>query len=530
MRFRGQLRYDSAGMNRKCSILCLLLLASAVDLATPAQAGLLDFIRDYDLNDYALGVAVTVNQSPYEAGSSVATPYPFLTSFNHSAFTRDWLLLVDDAGTGFRYASPSGFDVGVVGRVRSGGFGADVNDDYFELREREWTAEVGAIAGWRGWPIHIQGRLFTDILGRHGGEVSELSVSWPLQRNWGFIIPMVEVVHQSGEFNRYYYGVNQFEVRPGRPEYSPGADTNYRFRLRTGYRIGDRWLLSGYLQAELLGDEITNSPIVDRDTVYSFNLGLAYNADIFNPRDYAYATEKDSDVELRVGAFYNNIDTEFQLFASNGIPGDIFDIETDGETPTARWVPEIDLFVRLGNYHRLEFGYFEVGRDSTSVSLTPRRVGEVTLPEGARFDTASRMQVLRAMYTYSLMRDSQKELGLGGGLHRSKFEVDVTTEAGERVRLRGDAVLPAISAHGSVNFGAKSRLAARLHFFRSAFDNYDGFMIQANLEWSRQIVSKARAGLALNFYRLSLDSTGENFQGTYRSLHWGPSLFFTVGF
>ena len=517
-------------MNVTRSILTLLLALATLFNAAPATAGILDFIRNYDLNDYALGVAVTVSQSPYTAGSSSITPYPYLTSFNDPAFTRDWLLLFDDAGTGLRYVSESGFEIGAVGRVRTGGFGADVTQEYFELREREWTAELGAIAGYRGWPIHFQGRVYTDVLGRHGGEVSELSVSWPLQRDWGFFIPMVDAVHQSGEFNRYYFGVTEAESRPGRPEYAPGADTNIRVRLRAGYRLSDHWLLTGYLQAEMLGDEISNSPIVDRDTLYSYNIGLAYNADIFNPRDYAYSKENDASVELRVGAFYNNISTEFQLFANEGIPGDIFDIEAIGDAPESRWVPEFDLFVRLGNYHRLDFGYFEVGRSATSVSLVPRRVGDVTLPEGVRFDIATRMQVLRAMYTYSLMRDAQKELALGGGLHRSKFEVDITNEAGERQLIRGDAVLPAISAHGSVNLGSRSTVSARLQFFRSVFDSYDGFMLQATLDWSRQIAQKSRAGVALNFYSLSLDATGGNFQGTYRSLHWGPSVFFTVGF
>ncbi len=517
-------------MNLRRSTLYPLLALATLSPATPAAAGILDYIRNYDLNDYALGVAVTVTQSPYTAGSSSITPYPYLTSFNHPAFTRDWLLLFDDAGTGARYVSEAGLEVGAVGRLRIGGFGADVTSEYFELREREWTIEMGAIAGWRGWPIHFQGRIFTDVMGRHGGEVGELSVSWPLQRRWGFLIPMVEAVYQSGEFNRYYFGVTEIESAPDRPVYTPGADTNLRLRLRAGYRLSDRWLLTGYVQAEMLGDEITNSPIVDRDTLYSYNVGLAYNADIFNPRDYPYSTEQDSAIELRVGAFYDNIDTEFQLFGSDGIPGNIFDIEADGGSSKTQWVPEFDLSVRLGNFHRLEFGYFEVGRRSTTVTLVPRQIRAVNLPEGARFDVKSRLQVLRAIYTYSFMRDSQKELALGGGLHRSDFEVTITTTDGERETLRGDALLPAIAAHGSVNFGAKSRLAARLQFFRSTFDSYEGHMILASLDWSRQVASKARAGVAVNLYLLDLDSTRDNFEGTYRALHWGPSLFFTVGF
>ena len=67
-----------------------------------ARAGsLIDFIRDYDLNDYSLGLAVSVSQIPYEGASSSTYAYPYLTSFSHSAFTDDWLLIRDE-NLGFR--------------------------------------------------------------------------------------------------------------------------------------------------------------------------------------------------------------------------------------------------------------------------------------------------------------------------------------------------------------------------------------------------------------------------------------------
>ena len=72
-----------------------LCLASFVLLASgSANAGpLLDYIRNYDLNDYALGVSLSVSQHPYAGASNSTIAYPYLTSFTHSAFTDDWLLI-----------------------------------------------------------------------------------------------------------------------------------------------------------------------------------------------------------------------------------------------------------------------------------------------------------------------------------------------------------------------------------------------------------------------------------------------------
>ncbi len=521
------MRYHAPGMPRTASF---LVLVAALSSPATAGAGMLDFIRNYDLNDYALGIAITVSQSPYTAGSSSVLPYPFLTSFNNPAFTRDWLLLFDDAGTGFRFVSKAGWEIGAVGRLDPGGFGQDVGNEFFELREREWTVNAGGYVGWRGWPVHFQLRAFTEILGRHDGSTGEFAVSLPLSRDWGFLIPSAELVYQNAAHNDYYFGVTPPESSGTRPIYAAGADTNVRVRLRAGYRISDKWLLTGFVAMESLGDEIRNSPIVDRNRVYSYNVGLAYNADIFNPRDFAYADADENRVEVRVGAFYNNIDTELQLFGNDGIPGDILDFESDAGGSTAQWVPEIDVFVRLGDYHRLEFGYFEVGREATAVSLIPRRIGNVTLPANESFTVASSLRSLRAMYSYSFMRDPQKELGLSGGLQSANFRIDIETPDGQTDRLDGEAVLPAIGAHGSLSFGQKSRLAARLQLFRSAFDGYDGFVAYGTIDWSREVSEGIRLGLAYNAYIVSLESTRDAFEGTYRTVHHGPSLFLSAGF
>ena len=77
-------------------------------MSVPAAAGILDFIRDYDLNDYALGVSVLVSQSEYRGADTSVIPYPYLTSFQHQAFTDDWLIL-SDGDLGLRRVNDEGY-------------------------------------------------------------------------------------------------------------------------------------------------------------------------------------------------------------------------------------------------------------------------------------------------------------------------------------------------------------------------------------------------------------------------------------
>ena len=67
---------------RQSVIVILVFLAS-----TANAGGILDYIRNYDLNDYALGVSYSVSQRPYIGAENSSFAYPYLTSFRHNAFT-----------------------------------------------------------------------------------------------------------------------------------------------------------------------------------------------------------------------------------------------------------------------------------------------------------------------------------------------------------------------------------------------------------------------------------------------------------
>lgn len=112
-------------------------------LAESALAGpLLDYIRSYDLNDYALGIAVTGEQNPNIGAENSTFAYPCLTSFRDSALTNDWLL-IRGGDVGLRWISKTGnWEIGAVARVQTLGLGDSDAPELVGIPDCEWAVDL----------------------------------------------------------------------------------------------------------------------------------------------------------------------------------------------------------------------------------------------------------------------------------------------------------------------------------------------------------------------------------------------------
>ncbi len=148
--------------------LCLILCLGVLGASTTHAESLLGFLKNYDLNDYAFGIGTAVRSQPYEGVDAVSTLYPFLTSVQDSTLSRD--TFVARNGTyGFRIVQDSGFEIGVLSRLETLGFGSDPEPPLNELDPPEWTAEVGPSIGWRrGW-LQPDLALRKGVWGGHDG-------------------------------------------------------------------------------------------------------------------------------------------------------------------------------------------------------------------------------------------------------------------------------------------------------------------------------------------------------------------------
>lgn len=508
-----------------------LLVLSCLLISEWAAAGpLLDYIRNYDLNDYALGIAVTGEENPYTGAEDSKYAYPFLTAFRDSAFTADWLL-IRDGDIGLRWVGENGWEFGAVGRIQTLGLGDSDAPELIGIADREWALEMGPMVGWRGWPVHINAKTYTEVSDRHDGLISELAFSLPMEWPRGYFVPSVGVIYQNDDYANYYYSVKQAAATPTRPAYSPGAATNLAVRARWGYALNEKWLLSGAVGIEYLDSPIKDSPIVDSDDIWSARIGIAYNTDIFRPREYDFSAPESPKWDFRVGAFYDQISTKVARDTVDGVPGFETDIEDFLGAADEKTVLQLDANVRLGNYHRLEFGYFKLSRDSVTTLAEDLSFGDEVFPAGTSLDTNIDARIFRAGYSYSLIRDAQKEFGVMVGFHVAETDLDLTAgDTGQAERSNSSTPLPVVGAHASIFLSEKTAVSAKLQIFRTDFDRYEGSLNYASLDLQHRIARSVSIGIGYNYYGMELSSDEDNVNGYLKLRHHGPVAFLTFGF
>lgn len=510
-----------------------MLAAVAIGMLLPSSAvagNFLDHIRNYDLNDYAFGMSASVSQSPYVTAPDSVIVYPFLTSFRDPSFTDDWLL-VNDGELGIRAVTQNDWVFGAVGRIETLGLGNQRTEQLLGLNDRQWTIELAPLAAYRGWPVHFQAKLFKEISGRHGGLTGQLEASLPRENSWGYIVPGLKVIRHDEDYTGYYYGVSPAESRADRPVYVPGAETSYRAFVRVGYQISQKWLLLGGLSYEKLGDEISMSPIVGREYLWAGNIGIAYNANIFRPREFAADAYRMPRLEFRVGVFQDNVNTTIVQNDDNGVPLPPIEVEDLLAISDREAVMQLDGIWRIGNYHRLEASYFALSRSSDFTLTASLGLQPGPVPIGADVEVRSDLRLLRLAYSYSLMSDAQKELGVMAGLHVSRLHTEIETSAtGPEILTSASTPLPAVGVHGTVAIGGKTYLRAQAQFYRMHFDDYRGSMNYLNLVLQHVFNQNFSIGLGYNLYDIKLDSENSSIDGRVEIRHFGPQLFLGMHF
>lgn len=497
---------------------------------TASAGSFLDYMRAYDLNNYALGVAVSVSESPYKGGDNSVIAYPYLTSFRDATFTDDWFL-ISEGDLGLRWVNDAGWELGAVGRLQTLGLGNSTSETLSGLDDRNWAIEIAPMVGYRRWPVHINLKSYFEVLGRHGGNQTELAFRLPREYEWGFLVPSIIGIYRDADYTNYYFGVSGAEARPVRPAYSAGSSTSVAARLRWGIELSERWLLSGNFGMEFLGSEITTSPIVDQDKIWSARIGLAYNADIFQPRVSYRGGKRQSRLELRFAGFVVNADAKVVRDNMDGEPGDEIDLENLLGIEDSENVFQFEAIYRFNDFHRIEMSYHRMSRTGTTLLDRDVNFGDRTYTTGTELATRFDSELLRLGYGYSLMNDEQKELGVMAGVHVANRITDILAiPTGERERSDVSTPLPVIGAFGSVELGRHSSLGAKLQVFGMEFDRLEGEMLYANLEWQRRLGEHVSVGIGYNAYYTRLRSREDEGRGRLETRHHGPTLFITTGF
>jgi len=161
----------------------------------------------------------------------------------------------------------------------SGGFSppSPPIDVSVELPDRDFTLNAG-IEYLRAGPWgEIQTSVTQDILSKHGGQEASLlyTKQWQYGR-WG-LAASAGAIWKSSDLVDYYYGLPPQDAPIESISYEGRATLNTRGSVALAYRLTQRVSLIGKFAYERLGNEIVNSPLIERDNTQSVFLGVFFH-------------------------------------------------------------------------------------------------------------------------------------------------------------------------------------------------------------------------------------------------------------
>ncbi len=177
----------------------------------------------------------------------------------------------------YRFYGTSNLSVAVIGSVLMGG-GYDADDsDYLQGMDEFHTmynAGFEVESQFYGWDVGLE--IAQDVSGEHNGQEAEISLSYQWMVAGFEFTPSLSMTWFSKKTVDHYYGVSAAETRADRPSYSPGASYEASAELMVQRRIFGNFTAVGITGISTFGNDIKDSPLVEKDYEISGVLGVMY--------------------------------------------------------------------------------------------------------------------------------------------------------------------------------------------------------------------------------------------------------------
>ena len=224
-----------------------------------------------DSGQWGVGLGVIGRSSPYVGSdSNVTQVIPAITYFGERL---QWV------GPSLRYGlwGSDTLRFAVNATYRVGAYEENDSPILVGLGDRDSTLMAGVGLVYDGPnQIDVDFRYQHDVLDRFGGGTAELRVSKGFQVgnvSWG---PSIGVNWLSSDLANYDFGVPVADAMAGRPAYDVGNAVTLEGGIGGMLEITEHWRFVLDLSAEYLGDDISDSPIVDDDYVLKGFAAITY--------------------------------------------------------------------------------------------------------------------------------------------------------------------------------------------------------------------------------------------------------------
>jgi len=238
-----------------------------------------------------------------------------------------------------------------------------------------------------------------------------------------------------------------------------------------------------------------------------------------------------------IGGFFSDTDGHYELDDPDGDDGSNVDLDEIGLGDSST-LPAAGFNWRLSNSTRIQAEYFNVGQDTSETLDEQIDWGDLEFEIGTRVRTDMDVDIARAFYGYSFIKDQKKEFGAGVGLHYLNLDVSIKGNAtidGEPVLdvkqgINDSAILPNVGAYANYAISPKWLVLGRVDWISASIGDWDGELW--NFEAAVQYQAFRNFGVGLAYRYLSFDLSVDDGDGDWDAdiQYNGPLLFFTANF
>jgi outer membrane scaffolding protein for murein synthesis (MipA/OmpV family) len=222
-------------------------------------------------NAFGIGMSISIAERPFIGVDKQNTNLLYL-SYKYKNF------YIEGLDTAYSFYKKDGVRIELLGTPRfyevEPAFADNGELDGIGITEPSYFG--GLSAQLKAGPFIYTLQLLHDLIESDGNE-AVLQLSKPFHVSDTLTLTgSLGLTYQDKELVGYYYGVQANEVMTGRPQYDGKSSLNYNFTLNASWLATRHIELLGQVKYDLLGDGITDSPIVDDDSLISYTFGIVY--------------------------------------------------------------------------------------------------------------------------------------------------------------------------------------------------------------------------------------------------------------
>ena len=228
---------------------------------------------------WSIGIGVASRGAVYEGESARSIPFP-LVGYEGERF------YLQGTSIGYRLVQNDSFTLKAhvsakLNSIAAGDFGRKelavrgINRNLLE--DRDIGADAGMTASWKTAGGTFEADVRADITNTSDGYQASLDYGFPFPVRDAIITPGVGVTLYSSDLANYYYGTLPEEIKRGVVDYKPGSATVPHAGISAILPFASKWTFISSVTVEFLPSEITDSPLVDKDSDVLPTMFLGFN-------------------------------------------------------------------------------------------------------------------------------------------------------------------------------------------------------------------------------------------------------------